>query len=102
MSTLKFNTPAPSTSKHNWVCVTTDELKSSLDDKLEIYDVKVGECKQHQQAKKEAKEKEAREHQQREEEEHMDMEAVDQEAVEQEIAKLGKEVLEPWPSDNEM
>ena len=36
------------------------------------------------------------------EEEEMDMEAVNQEAVEQEVTKLQKEVLEPWPSDNEM
>ena len=36
------------------------------------------------------------------EEEDMDMEAVDQEAVEQEVAELQKEVLEPWPSDDEM
>ena len=64
---LKLNTPAPLTSKCNWARVTTDELKSSLDDEPEIYDMKVGECKQCRQAKKEAKEKEAREHQQREE-----------------------------------
>ena len=36
------------------------------------------------------------------EEEEMDTEAVDQEAVEQEVAKLQKEVLEPWPSDDEI
>ncbi|KIM64475.1 hypothetical protein SCLCIDRAFT_23484 [Scleroderma citrinum Foug A] len=36
------------------------------------------------------------------EEEEMDTEAVDQEAVEQEVAELQKEVLEPWPLDNEM
>ena len=36
------------------------------------------------------------------EEEETDMEAVDQEAVKQEDTKLQKEVLEPWPSDNEM
>ena len=36
------------------------------------------------------------------EEEDMDTEAVDQEVVKQEIAELWKEVLEPWPSDNEM
>ena len=35
-------------------------------------------------------------------EEEMDMEAVNQEAVEQEVTKLRKEVLEPWPLDNEM
>ena len=35
-------------------------------------------------------------------EEDMDTEVVNQEAVEQEIAKLGKEVLEPWPLDDEM
>ena len=44
-----------------------DELKSSSDNEPEIYDVKVGECKRHQQAKKEVKEKEVRECQQREE-----------------------------------
>ena len=64
---LKTNTPAPSTSKHDWACATMDKLKSSLDDKPEVYDVKVGECKQHQQAKREVKEREVREHQQREE-----------------------------------
>ncbi|KIM61770.1 hypothetical protein SCLCIDRAFT_25577 [Scleroderma citrinum Foug A] len=37
-----------------------------------------------------------------EEEEETDMEAVNQEVVEQEVAKLQKEVLEPWPLDNEM
>ena len=42
-------------------------MKSSSDDKPEIYDMKVGERKQCRQAKKEAKEKEARECQQREE-----------------------------------
>ena len=36
------------------------------------------------------------------EEEDMDMEVVNQEAVEQEIAKLWKEVLEPWPSDDKI
>ena len=36
------------------------------------------------------------------EEEETDMEAVNQEVVEQEVAKLRKEVLEPWPLDNEM
>ena len=36
------------------------------------------------------------------EEEETDMEAVNQEVVEQEVAKLWKEVLEPWPLDNEM
>ena len=77
MSTpLKFNTPAPSTSKHDWAHATTDELKSSLDDKLEIYDMKVGERKQCWQAKKEAKEKEARECQQREEAECLEREAA--------------------------
>ena len=30
------------------------------------------------------------------------MEAVNQEVAKQEIAKLQKEVLEPWPSDDEM
>ena len=35
-------------------------------------------------------------------EEEMDMEAVDQEVVEQEVTELQKEVLEPWPSDDEM
>ena len=53
------------TSKRDWACATTDELKSGSDDKLEIYDVKVGKRKRRQQAKKEA-----REHQQREEAEH--------------------------------
>ena len=33
---------------------------------------------------------------------NVDMEAVDQEVVEQEVTELRKEVLEPWPSDNEM
>ncbi|KIM51109.1 hypothetical protein SCLCIDRAFT_33725 [Scleroderma citrinum Foug A] len=64
---LKTNTPAPSTGKHDWARASTDELKSGSDDELEIYDMKVGERKRHQQAKKEAKEKEVREHQQREE-----------------------------------
>ena len=36
------------------------------------------------------------------EEEETDMEAVDQEAVKQEVAELWKEILEPWPSDDEM
>ena len=36
------------------------------------------------------------------EEEEMDMEVVNQEEVEQEVAKLQKEVLEPWPLDDEM
>ena len=36
------------------------------------------------------------------EEEEMDTEAVDQEAVEQEVTELRKEILEPWPSDDEM
>ena len=36
-----------------------------------------------------------------EEDEEEDMD-TDMEAVEQEVAKLQKEVLEPWPSDNEM
>ena len=66
----KTNTLAPSTSKHDWACVTMDELKSGSDDELEIYDAKVGKHKQRWQAKKEAKEKEARECQQREEAEH--------------------------------
>ena len=35
-------------------------------------------------------------------EEETDMEAVDQEAVEQEVAELQKEILEPWPLDDEM
>ena len=35
-------------------------------------------------------------------EEEMDMEAVDQEAVKQEVAELRKEILEPWPLDDEM
>ena len=35
-------------------------------------------------------------------EEETDMEAVNQEVVEQEVTELWKEVLEPWPSDNEM
>ena len=35
-------------------------------------------------------------------EEDTDMEVVDQEAVEQKVAELWKEVLEPWPSDDEM
>ena len=34
--------------------------------------------------------------------EETDTEAVDQEAVEQEVAELRKEILEPWPLDNEM
>ena len=63
----KFNTPAPLTGKHNWVHATIDKLKSSSDDEPEIYDVKVGKHKWHQQVKKEVREKEAREHQQREE-----------------------------------
>ena len=63
----KTNTPASSTGKRNWAHATMDELKSSSDDEPEIYDVKVGECKWHRQAKKETKEKEARERQQREE-----------------------------------
>ena len=63
----KFNTPAPSTGKHDWVHMTMDKLKSGLDDKPEIYNAKVGKRKRRQQAKKEAKEKEARECQQREE-----------------------------------
>ncbi|KIM51794.1 hypothetical protein SCLCIDRAFT_33176 [Scleroderma citrinum Foug A] len=63
----KTNTPTPSTSKHDWARATADELKSSSDDKPEIYNAKVGECKRHRQVKKEAKEKEARERQQREE-----------------------------------
>ena len=36
------------------------------------------------------------------EEEEMDTEAVDQEVVEQEVAELWKEILEPWPLDDEM
>ena len=36
------------------------------------------------------------------EEEEMDMEVVNQEEVEQEVAELQKEVLEPWPLDDEM
>ena len=36
------------------------------------------------------------------EEEETDTEVVDQEEVEQEVAELRKEVLEPWPSDDEM
>ncbi|KIM60548.1 hypothetical protein SCLCIDRAFT_26591 [Scleroderma citrinum Foug A] len=36
------------------------------------------------------------------EEEETDTEVVDQEEVEQEVAELQKEVLEPWPSDDEM
>ena len=36
------------------------------------------------------------------EEEEMDTEVVDQEKVEQEVAELWKEVLEPWPLDDEM
>ena len=59
----KTNTPAPSTSKRDWVGATTDELKSGSDNEPEIYDTKVGERKQCRQVK----EKEAREHQQREE-----------------------------------
>ena len=35
-------------------------------------------------------------------EEETDMEAVDQEAVKQEVTELWKEILEPWPSDDEM
>ena len=62
---MKINTPAPSTSKCDWVHATTDELKSSSDDEPEIYNMKVGERKRCRQAKKEA-----REHQQREEAEH--------------------------------
>ena len=57
---LKTNTPAPSTGKHNWVCATTDKLKSGSDDEPEVYDTKVGERKWRWQAKKEAKENEAR------------------------------------------
>ena len=64
---LKTNTPAPLTGKCDWAHAMTDELKSGSDDEPEIYDVKVGEHKQHWQAKKEAKEKEVRERQQREE-----------------------------------
>ena len=36
------------------------------------------------------------------EEEEMDTEVVDQEKVKQEVAELWKEVLEPWPLDDEM
>ena len=36
------------------------------------------------------------------EEEETDTEAVNQEAVKQEVAELRKEILEPWPSDDEM
>ena len=36
------------------------------------------------------------------EEEETDTEVVDQEAVEQEVAELRKEILEPWPLDDEM
>ncbi|KIM68365.1 hypothetical protein SCLCIDRAFT_20287 [Scleroderma citrinum Foug A] len=57
----KTNTPAPSTGKRDWARATMDELKSSLDDKLEIYDMKVGERKQCWQAKKEARERQQRE-----------------------------------------
>ena len=64
---LKTNTPAPLTSKHDWVHAMMDELKSSLDNELEVYDTKVGECKWHWQAKREVKERETRECQQREE-----------------------------------
>ena len=35
-------------------------------------------------------------------EEDTDTEAVDQEVVKQEVAELWKEILEPWPSDDEM
>ena len=35
-------------------------------------------------------------------EEETDTEVVDQEAVEQEVAELQKEILEPWPLDDEM
>ena len=56
---LKTNTPAPSTDKHDWVHATMDELKSDSDNKLEVYNAKVGE-----------EGEEAREHQQREEVEH--------------------------------
>ena len=34
--------------------------------------------------------------------EAVDQEVVDQEVVEQEVSELWKEVLEPWPSDEEM
>ena len=63
----KFNTPAPSTGKCDWACMTTDKLKSGSDNKPEIYNAKVGERKQRWQAKKEVKDKEVRECQQREE-----------------------------------
>ncbi|KIM67449.1 hypothetical protein SCLCIDRAFT_20971 [Scleroderma citrinum Foug A] len=83
----KTNTPAPSTGKHDWACATMDKLKSGLDDEPEIYDVKVGERKRHQQAKKEAKEKEARECQQREEVEHW---------AREEAARLEREAAAVW------
>ena len=57
----KTNTPAPLTGERDWARAMTDELKSGLDDELEIYNAKVGECKRRWQAKKEAKEKEVRE-----------------------------------------
>ena len=53
---LKTNTLAPSTGKGDWVHVMTNELKSSLDNEPEVYDVKVGKCKWRQQAKEEVKE----------------------------------------------
>ena len=64
------------TGKCDWAHAMTDELKSGSDDEPEIYDVKVGEHKQHWQAKKEAKEKEVRERQQREEAVHLEREAA--------------------------
>ncbi|KIM61750.1 hypothetical protein SCLCIDRAFT_25556 [Scleroderma citrinum Foug A] len=84
---LKTNTPAPSTGKRDWARATMDELKSGSDDEPEIYNVKVGEHKQRQQAKKEAKEKEAREHQQREEVEHR---------AREEAARLEREAASVW------
>ena len=53
----KTNTPAPLTSKRDWAQATMDGLKSGLDDEPEVYDMKVGELKQRQQAKKEVKER---------------------------------------------
>ena len=84
---LKTNTPAPSTSKRNWACATTDELKSGSDDELEIYNTKVGERKQPRQVKKEAKEKEARERQQREEAERW---------AREEAVRLEREAATVW------
>ena len=66
----KTNTPAPSTSKHDWAHATMDELKSGSDDEPEVYDAKVGKRKWCWQTKREVKEREARERQQREEAEH--------------------------------